>query len=449
MGPRNFFLLISILLFLTVVACRTEPGSLPGSGPLPDRESPGFSGDEQNVFPPEPVRPEPVRQEPERPEAGDTRKQEALPLFLIEASSYDELLAKYAPLVEVYRRRGREVNAAGPGPRKTSPLLSDEAALRQRYPEEAGIVLAGLLSTPLGPLAVVKHYPRSGELRLYLDDNGVKDDGVILDGDELDGAGGRLDLAGRTIAIDSGHGGWDTGGIALDGVPEKEYNHILAGALAEELHSRGARLLWTNPDGRDTYTALEERARLAAGADLLISIHHDVAPQEELRGFALFYSSYRPRLDDDGVYVMVEGRPREFVSQKIQGGDLIIRYRQSGRVVSFRTPRYGWRGDPFVRDRTPCRVAEASRRLAYHLAFQLNEVKGHQPYRHGGRLVNDRDYRLLRLSPVPAVIIEAGFLTNPEDWRRLREAGFRGALVRRIADGISGYFATIDQEAPL
>jgi N-acetylmuramoyl-L-alanine amidase len=42
---------------------------------------------------------------------------------------------------------------------------------------------------------------------------------------------------------------------------------------------------------------------------------------------------------------------------------------------------------------------------------------------------------------VPAILLEMGFLTNAEDERRLKDAGFRSRQMRAVRDAINAYFA--------
>lgn len=51
------------------------------------------------------------------------------------------------------------------------------------------------------------------------------------------------------------------------------------------------------------------------------------------------------------------------------------------------------------------------------------------------------DLYLLRESPVPAALVEVGFLSNPGDWARLADPSYRQHLAAAIARGLERYVA--------
>jgi len=102
----------------------------------------------------------------------------------------------------------------------------------------------------------------------------------------------------KRIVIDPGHGGWDPGAIALDGVPEREFTWQLSGTLGDYLCDRyEVEVVYTH---RGADTALDptgnQARELAArsgvanaiNADLLISIHHDNTGNPSVRGASLW-----------------------------------------------------------------------------------------------------------------------------------------------------------------
>lgn len=55
------------------------------------------------------------------------------------------------------------------------------------------------------------------------------------------------------------------------------------------------------------------------------------------------------------------------------------------------------------------------------------------------RGIREEDYRVLMKSKGPAVLIELGYLSNPQDAARLADDRFRDRLAQAIADGIQAY----------
>lgn len=82
-------------------------------------------------------------------------------------------------------------------------------------------------------------------------------------------------IKGKTIIIDPGHGGRDTGAVGLNGYKEKDWTLVTAHACADYLRRAGAKVIMTRTD--DTYPTLPERADLSnnEGAVLFCSIHYN------------------------------------------------------------------------------------------------------------------------------------------------------------------------------
>lgn len=110
------------------------------------------------------------------------------------------------------------------------------------------------------------------------------------------------------IAVDVGHGLSDGGAASARGRPEFEFNQMLALRLATALRGHDLGVREINFDG--AIAGLAERAELAAGSDLFVSIHHDSIAEEFLlpwewngaaashtevkRGFGIFVSAANP-----------------------------------------------------------------------------------------------------------------------------------------------------------
>lgn len=103
-------------------------------------------------------------------------------------------------------------------------------------------------------------------------------------------------VATKRIVIDPGHGGWDPGRIAVDGVPEAYSNWALANSLAAELAPYDVEVRFTH-EGAHTSLDRGNLARELAGrshianawkADLLLSLHHDGHSDSGVRGGSLW-----------------------------------------------------------------------------------------------------------------------------------------------------------------
>ena len=97
-----------------------------------------------------------------------------------------------------------------------------------------------------------------------------------------------LDLSGKVVVIDAGHGGKDPGAISSAGYEEKSVNLDVAMQIAQILRDRGIRVITTRSN--DTFIELEERAYIANrnGADVFISIHADSSETSSKNGFTVY-----------------------------------------------------------------------------------------------------------------------------------------------------------------
>ncbi|WP_298784005.1 N-acetylmuramoyl-L-alanine amidase [uncultured Marinococcus sp.] len=95
-------------------------------------------------------------------------------------------------------------------------------------------------------------------------------------------------VEGETIAIDAGHGGYDSGATG-NGVYEKELVNDVAVRTKERLEQGGANVIMTRSG--DNFVELKERARIAneAGADAFVSIHANSASTASADGSETYY----------------------------------------------------------------------------------------------------------------------------------------------------------------
>lgn len=141
-----------------------------------------------------------------------------------------------------------------------------------------------------------------------------------------DRAGAHADGAERPLVVlDPGHGPSHPGAVGVRGVEEVEYNDVFVALLAPKLVRAGFRVEVTRQAGEEL--DLDARAALAsaAGAWLLLSVHHDSAQdqlvvQEDrdgkaayratrpIRGYSLFVSGLNPRYQASVRFAEALGR---------------------------------------------------------------------------------------------------------------------------------------------
>lgn len=105
----------------------------------------------------------------------------------------------------------------------------------------------------------------------------------------------------KTVILDAGHGGEDSGAVGIDGVLEKDLNLALCGVLSDLLYTSGFEVISTRTEdvmlgsgavGHKKSEDLKARVDLAAQNPdaYYLSIHMNKFPKEYCKGIQLFYS---------------------------------------------------------------------------------------------------------------------------------------------------------------
>ncbi|MFC5371136.1 N-acetylmuramoyl-L-alanine amidase [Brevundimonas faecalis] len=215
------------------------------------------------------------------------------------------------------------------------------------------------------------------------------------------------------IVIDAGHGGRDPG---AHGVHAQEKAVTLAAArdLKAALERTGRYRVRLTRDS-DVYVIHGRRVQIArdAGADLFISLHADAGSDPALRGAS--------------VYTLSEQGAGRAVREYTRGDDWQRELRLPGRDPSV---------DRILLDMTQRATQNRSAQFARVLLTHL-EGDSHPLLRRSHR---DAGLAVLLAPDVPAILLEMGFITNPEDERVLTDERSRRRLMRSVAEGIDRYF---------
>lgn len=210
----------------------------------------------------------------------------------------------------------------------------------------------------------------------------------------------------RTIAIDPGHGGEDEGVRGANGAKEKDVALAVARRAKGVIEARlGIRVLLTRDDDRNV--AIDERTSIANNnkADLFVSLHANASLRKTTGGLAIFSAAF----DDAAAR---EATPMDGERVPTFGGGL--------RAI-----------DLVVWDLAQTRHLEHSVAFAGILEQQLRE---RIPL--AARSVDRAPLRVLKSANMPAVLIEMGYLTNPDQEKLLTSDGFQNAFVQALYDSI-------------
>ncbi len=203
---------------------------------------------------------------------------------------------------------------------------------------------------------------------------------------EIYGEGGRrgqvAGLRGRTIVIDPGHGGTDSGAIGVGGLKEKDITLEVSEKVKEILENSGVNVVMTREDDRDVYgptatDAQELQARVDYGnftpnVDVFVSIHCNAFTSSSANGTSTYYY---PKTWLDAL-----------LAQNIQD-----------RMVE-----HGDRRD---------------------------------------RGIHEARFYVCRHSSMPAALVELAFITNYVEGPLLADEDFQNEMAQGIAEGLANYFA--------
>ncbi|MBI4989843.1 MAG: N-acetylmuramoyl-L-alanine amidase [Rhodocyclales bacterium] len=205
------------------------------------------------------------------------------------------------------------------------------------------------------------------------------------------------------VALDVGHSLARPGAISARGAPEFDFNLKLAQAIAAELGKGGVAVRLIGADGLADNPA--ERSPQAAGAQLLLSIHHDAVQPEYLRHW------------------QHGGETRPY-SDRFRGHALFISGRNPQEARSLHCA---------------ARIGGALRRAGFiptrHHAEPIEgEARPWADYAAGVHYYDN--LVVLKTAEVPAVLFEAGVIVNRREELLLAQEGRRARMAKAAARGI-------------
>ena len=215
----------------------------------------------------------------------------------------------------------------------------------------------------------------------------------------------------RVVVIDPGHGGKDSGAPGRAAI-EKDITLAAAKALKARLERTGRyRVVLTR--ATDVYIPLESRVRIAraADADLFISLHADSGPTTATRGASVYTLSER----GESRVTKVLRKDDWLMPVSLPGADRTV-----GEIILDLTQRS-----------TRNRSAEFAELLLTSIADETTLLR--RSHRDGNLLV-------LLAPDVPAVLLEMGFINNPDDERQLTDPAKRNRLMNAVGDAVDAWF---------
>jgi len=225
----------------------------------------------------------------------------------------------------------------------------------------------------------------------------------------------QLALGVRRVVIDPGHGGRDPGAPgALPGVYEKDVVLDLSRILAKKIErDLGLEVILTRTT--DTYLTLEERTAMANThrADLFISVHANASRNQRAHGIETYFLNLTTDEDSIAVAARENATSKKNISE-LQ--EILNDLMQNAKInESSRLATYVQRG------------------MYSKASAQFNPV--------ADKGVKQAPFYVLLGANMPSILIEAGFLSNPRECKRLIDEQYQRTLANGIVDGIRSFIS--------
>ncbi|MGN6393158.1 MAG: N-acetylmuramoyl-L-alanine amidase family protein [Gemmatimonadales bacterium] len=232
---------------------------------------------------------------------------------------------------------------------------------------------------------------------------------------------------GHVVTVDPGHGGVDPGNPGTffpRGIHEKDVTLQVGLLLRDELKRRGIGVRMTRTT--DTLIALGDRGGYCTEAcDLFVSLHINSlarrAGYTDIRGFETYFLA-EARTEDAARVAKMENDAVRFETQQdavgtVGGLDFILKDLQLNEHL------------------------RESARLAELVQHELGSV-------HTGdsRGVKQAGFMVLTTARRPAILVELGYSTNPQDGRFLTTRSSQKAMASSIADAIVEYLLEYERK---
>jgi len=226
----------------------------------------------------------------------------------------------------------------------------------------------------------------------------------------------------RTIVIDPGHGGLESGAKGRFGTLEKEVTLAVALKIKALIERNLAMRVVLTRD-KDIDIPLADRGALANNNDamLFISIHANGSYRKNSNGSEVYFLSLNAADEDTRRLAYLENNAGE-LEQKI------------GEQDADELQMILW-------DMAQSAFIKKSGQLAEFIQVELNALLGT-----ANRGIKQAPFKVLTEVACPAVLVETAFISNPEEERKLANAVFQDNIAQAVYRGLLNYIRLYSQE---
>lgn len=221
------------------------------------------------------------------------------------------------------------------------------------------------------------------------------------------------------VAIDAGHGGEDPGAVGLNGSHEKNVTLAIARELQRQMNQTSGLTAVLTRTG-DYFIPLPERRRLARyqhKADIFVSIHADAAENRSAKGASVFALS----LKGAGT---ATSRFAQMLAERENRSDLI-----GGVAVE---------KDNVLRNVLADMVVAGSLEHSLHMGRMILNGMGAIGSLHS-KHVEQAGFAVLKEPGMVSLLVETGFISNPDEEKKLIDETYQQQIAKAVLDGIRQY----------
>ncbi len=229
---------------------------------------------------------------------------------------------------------------------------------------------------------------------------------------------GKRDIV---IAIDAGHGGEDPGALSpVKGQYEKHVTLAISKELQRQINAeKGFRgeLVRTG----DYFIPLRKRTEIARkkGADLFVSIHADAAPRSSAFGASVYALSERGATSETARWLADAENQSDLI-----GGAGNVSLDDKDKMLA-----------GVLLDLSMTASLSSSLNVGQKV---LSNMGGITPLHK--RRVEQAGFMVLKSPDIPSILVETGFISNPNEAKKLHTASHQQALARSITSGVKQFF---------
>ncbi len=224
-----------------------------------------------------------------------------------------------------------------------------------------------------------------------------------------------------TVAIDAGHGGQDPGATGPNGLYEKTVTIAIARKLKALMSSDPDFKPVLTRDG-DYFISVMGRSEVARkqGANLLVSIHADAAPNRGATGASVWVLSNRRANSEMANWLEQHEKQSELLGG---AGDLLANSA----------------ADPYLSQAVLDLQFGHSQRVGYDVAVKVLRELQRVGSLHKRR-PEHASLGVLRSPDIPSLLVETGFISNPSEERLLGSSEYQEKIANAIYQGLRSYF---------